>query len=145
MILPLLFYQRSHNVGIEPLLQPLSGEQFHYGTGNVEDCARLDVSTESFWDRDRRLAHFDIKVFSPFAPTYASSSLAQCYHRAELDKRRKYDERIQEVKRGSFSPLVFSSSGGMSPTVTVVYKHIATLISEKRGHPYRHVLYWIRC
>ena len=45
-----------HNVSVEPNLQPLSGEQFHYRSANVEDSARLDVSAESFWDRDRRLA-----------------------------------------------------------------------------------------
>ena len=40
-----------------------------------------------------------------------------------------------EVKRGSFSPLVFSSSGEMGPTAAVIYKCIATLISEKRVIP----------
>ena len=134
-----------HNVSVEPTLQPLSGEQFQYRSANVEDGARLDVSAESFWGRDRRLAYFDIKVFNPLASTYASSPLAQCYRWAELDKKRRYDERIREVERGTFSPLVFSSSGGMGPAATVVYKRIATLISEKRGHPYSHVLYWLRC
>ena len=28
-------------------------------------------------------------LINPFAPTYASSPLAQCYHWAELDKKRK--------------------------------------------------------
>jgi len=35
-----------HNVGIEPTLQALSGEQFHYRSANVEDGARLDVSAD---------------------------------------------------------------------------------------------------
>ena len=74
---------------------------------NVEDGAHLDINLESFWGWDRKLAYFDIKVFNPFASTYASSPLAQCYHHAELDKKRKYDERICEVKRGTFSPLIF--------------------------------------
>ena len=59
---------------------------------------------ESFWGRDRRLTYFDVKVFNPFAFTYASSPL---YRRAELDKKRKYDERIREVERGTFSRLIF--------------------------------------
>ena len=94
-----------HNVSIEPILQPLSGERFYYRSVNVEDGARLDVSAdhESFWGRDRRLAYFDIKVFNPLAATYASSPLALCYHQAELDKKRKYDERVREVERGLFS------------------------------------------
>ena len=32
----------------------------------------------------------------------------------------------------------------MGPTARVVYKRIATLISEKRGHSYSQVLHWIR-
>ena len=74
-----------HNISIEPTLQLLSGEHFQYRSANVEDGARLDVSAESFWGRDRRLAYFDIKVFNPLASNYASSPLGQCYCRAELD------------------------------------------------------------
>ena len=37
-----------HDVAIEPVLQPLSGESFHYATANVEDEARLDVSVQGF-------------------------------------------------------------------------------------------------
>jgi len=45
-------------------LQPLSGEQFHYRTANVEDGVRLDISAESFWGGDRRMAFFEIKVLT---------------------------------------------------------------------------------
>ena len=85
------------------------------------------------------MAFFDVKVFNPLATSYASSPLAQCYRRAELDKRRMYDERVREVERGTFSPLVFSCSGGIGPAATV---RLATLIS---GHPYSQTLFWIRC
>ena len=91
-----------HNVNIEPTLEPLSGKQFQCRFANVEDGAGLDISAESFWGWDRRLAYFDIKVFNPFTSTYASFPLAQCYRQAELDKQRKYDERIYEVERGTF-------------------------------------------
>jgi len=37
-----------HDVAIEPVLQPLSGEPFRSATGNVEDEARLDVSVQGF-------------------------------------------------------------------------------------------------
>ena len=42
----------------EPPLQPLSEEQFHYRSANVKDGAHLDVSAESFWGQDRRMAFF---------------------------------------------------------------------------------------
>ena len=56
-----------------------------------------------------------------------------------------YDERVREVERGTFSPLVFSCSGGIGPAATVVYRRLATSISEKRGQPYSQTLFWIRC
>ena len=134
-----------HNVCIEPSLQPLSGEQFHYRSANIEDGTRLDVSAGNFWGQDRKMAFFDVKVFNPLATSYSSSPLAQCYRRAELDKKRMCDEQIREVERGTFSPLVFSCTGEMGPAATVVYKGLATLISEKRGHLYSQTLFWIRC
>jgi hypothetical protein len=62
------------------------------------------------------------------------TSLSQCYRRNELEKRRAYDERIREVEHGKFSPLVFSTAGGVGATANVVY--IASLIAEKHGKPY---------
>ena len=41
---------------------------------------------------------------------------------------------LKMVIRGSKGSLAFSSSGGMGPTATIVYKHnIAILIAEKRS------------
>ena len=108
-----------HSVGIEPTLQPLTGEQFSYRSANVEDGARLDVVAEGFWDH-RQKAYFNVKVFNPLAPTYSSTSLPQCYRRAELEKRRMYEDRIREVEYGSFTPLIFSCSGGMGPLATII-------------------------
>jgi len=80
-------------------------------------------------------------VFNPFAPTHCSVSLIQCYRRAELEKKRKYEERICEVEHGTFSPLVFSYTGGVGPLTTVVYKRMATQLSEKSGQSYSNTLY----
>ena len=132
-----------HSVGVEPTLQPLTGEQFSYRSANVEDGARLDVVAEGFWNH-RQKPYFDVKVFNPLAPTYSSSSLPQCYRRAELEKRRMYEERIREIEHGSFTPLVFSCSGGMGPLATIVYKRLASMISEKSGQTYNMTLYWMR-
>ena len=74
-----------HNVRIEPSLQPLSGEHFHYRSANIEDGARLDISAESFGGQDKKMAFFDVKVFNPLAASYSSSPLAQCYCRARRE------------------------------------------------------------
>ena len=84
-----------------------------------------------FWGRDRQCTFFDVRVFNPFTQSYHNTPLAQCYRRKELEKRRTYDERVREIEHGSFSPLVFTTSGGKGTTATVVYKRIASMISEK--------------
>ena len=124
------------NVGIEPTLQPLGDEHLRHRTAIREDGARLDIVAENFWGRDRQNAFFDVRVFNPYAQSHRSSTLAQCYRRNEQEKKRSYEERVREVEHGSFSPLIFSTSGGLGPIATVVYKRIASLIAEKRDQPY---------
>ena len=133
------------NVGIEPTLQPLGDEHLRHRTAIREDGARLDIVAENFWGRDRQNAFFDVRVFNPYAQSHRSSTLAQCYRRNEQEKKRSYEERVREVEHGSFSPLIFSTSGGLGPIATVVYKRIASLIAEKRDQPYSRTLFWLRC
>ncbi len=134
-----------HNVGIEPELQPLTGERFDLRSANVEDGARLDVRAESFWGRDRQCAFFDVRVFNPLAHTYRNIPLTSSYRRNEQEKRRRYDQRVREVEHGSFSPLVFSATGGMGPTAKVVYKKLASMIATKHDKPYSQTINWLRC
>ena len=125
------------------LCKPLSRELFRFRSANTEDGAHLDVAN-GFWERGQN-AYFDVKVFNPFAPTHCSVSLPQCYRCAELEKKRKYEKTVREVEHGSFLPLVFSCTGGMGPLATVVFKQIATLLSEKHGQSYSKTLYWLKC
>ena len=134
-----------HGVGIEPTLQPVTDEQLSLRTVNREDGARLDIVADNFWGRDRQHAFFDVRVFNPFAQSHRNTSLPQCYRRNELEKKRAYDERVREIEHGSFSPLVFSTSGGMGTTATVVYKRIASMLSEKQDQSYSKTMHWIRC
>ena len=50
-----------------------------------------------------------------------------------------------EIERASFSFLVFSTSGGMGTTATVVYKRFASILSDKHNQPYSKMLYWLCC
>ena len=43
------------------------------------------------------------------------------------------------------SPSFFSTSGGMGPTVNVVYKRVASTIAQKHDKTYSKILHWIRC
>ena len=77
---------------------------------------------------------FDIRVFNPSAQSHRNTLLAPCYRCNEM-KKRVYDERVRVIKHGSFSPLVFSTSGVMGTTTAVVYKRIASSIFEKHDKP----------
>ena len=134
-----------HGVGTEPNLQPVNEERFKHKIANREDGARLDIVAVDFWGKDRLCAFFDIRVFNPFAQSYRNTYLSQCYRQNELEKKRIYDERVREIEHGSFSPLVFSTSGGMGTTATVVFKRIASMIARKQDKPYSKVTHWIRC
>ena len=37
---------------------------------------------------------------------------------------------MRDMERGSFTPIVFSSSGGMGKAATVMYRHLANLLSD---------------
>ena len=133
------------NVGIEPPLQSLTGESLSYRTSNIEDGARLDVAANGFWECGDQRAFFDIRVFNPIAPSHLNSSLSNCYRKNEQEKKRAYDERVRHIEHGVFSPLVFSTAGGMGPVAIVVYKRLASLISDKYKKSYSQVMRWIRC
>ena len=139
-----LMSQVCHSVGVEPSLQPVTGEQLQHRTANREDGARLDVVARNFWGQDGQRAFFDVRVFNPYAPCYQNSTQAQRYRKNELEKKRAYDERVREIEHGSFSPLVFSAVGGMGTTATIVYKRLASLLAEKQGRSYSSTLHWLR-
>ena len=89
------------NVEVEPLLTPLTGENFQYRTANTDDQARLDVSARGVWTRGSK-AFFDVRVFNPLAPSYQGQTLSAAHKSNENEKKRKYRERIQNVEHGSF-------------------------------------------
>ena len=134
-----------HNVAVEPHLQPLTGETLRGASAIRQEGARIDVPADGFWGSRFERAFFDVRVFNPFAPSNRSSSLSACYRNHENVKKRGYEQRIREVERGTFSPLVFLSTGGMGRAAVVTYKWLASLIAAKRDEPYSRTLGWIRC
>jgi len=132
-------------VQVEPTLQPITGEHFDHATLNTEDGARLDISMNGFWGGKCEKSYVDVKVFNPHAPTNRSSAPRSIYRRHENIKKRTYEARIREVEHATFTPLIFSATGGMADQAIVFYKRLASLISEKRNDHYAIVMGWIRC
>lgn len=100
------------NVEVEPPPKPLTGETFSHRTANVEDSARLNVKAQDFRGSDRQCVHFDVKVFNLQASTNRTQTIAVSYRCHEKEKGRAYVKRGVEVENGSFTPIVFSSTGG---------------------------------
>ena len=82
----------------------------------------------------------DVQIFNPNAVSYQNLQPETCFKRHEQEKCRQYDQRVREVEHASFSPLVFSTSGGMGRSTMKVYKRLAHLLSVKRDESYNHVI-----
>ena len=130
------------DVKVEPQLLPVTGEVLPAGT-NVADGARSDVSAVGLWHPMNR-AFIDVLVFNPHAPSNAVASLKQTYIRHENDKKRSYLARILQVEKGTFSPAVFSCSGGASPETSQLLKAIAEKMSVKRKENYSITINFLR-
>ena len=76
--------------------------------------------------------------------SYASKPLKSVLKAAETEKITKYGDRIIQVEKGSFVPLVFSTNGAMGEQCSRVQKQLAKLICEKKGDSYSVVINHIR-
>ena len=132
-------------MAIEPPLQELSGEELLGATANRDSGARLDIVADGFWGTSRERIYFDVRVFNPYATSNRQSSLSSTYRSHEKEKKRLYLQRIRDVEHSSFSPLVFSSTGGMAKEASIFYKRMASLLSEKHGQTYSTTMAWLRC
>jgi hypothetical protein len=101
----------------EPPFQPLPGVIILPRSANKQEDARVDIKTIGLWRR-RQSAFFDVRVFHPNAPSYRDKSVAALFRKHELDKTRKYGDRMREVENSSFTPLVFSTTGGATGETT---------------------------
>ena len=59
-------------------------------------------------------AFVDVRIFNPFVPSNAASSLSACYKKHENTKKRAYGQKIREIEHASFTAVVMSVTGGLS-------------------------------
>ena len=107
---------------------------------NVFMCTNLIFSFSFSF----HFTYFDVRITYPNAPSNRSKNLTQLYETQEKEKKRKYEERVIEVEKGSFCPLIFSTSGGMGPMCTKHHKRVAQMISLKRNESYADIMRFIR-
>ena len=83
-------------------------------------------------------------MFNPFARSYVTSPIGTTYRRHERAKVREYEQRVREIERASFTPLVFSATGGMAPRAKVFYKKLSDLLAVQRKDNYSHTIALVR-
>ena len=127
---------------VEPPLRPVTGEIFRNKI--IEgDEARLDIKARGFW-RKGQMNYFDIRVTNINTNSQIHQPSEKIYQKHEKEKKRKYGSRIMEIEHGTFTPLIYSITGGMGPECSIFHKHLANRIAEKTGNKYEKVLTLIR-
>ena len=130
------------DVKTEPPLIPLTNERFPPST-NTSESARLDISARGVWNAMDK-SFFDIRVFHPGSTSNSTMTPPQMYRKHEEEKKRTYNKRIIDVEKSTFTPLVFSTTGGMGKEAESFHKRLATLISNKRNILYSEAMSYIR-
>ena len=128
------------DVKIEPKLIPVTRDDIR---GNVQEKARLDVSAVGLWTPCEK-SFLDIRVSHPNADTYMSKPLSDVYSVNEMEKKNEYGDRVRNCERGTFSPMIFTTTGGMGPECERVNKRIAELLAKKKNEQYQFVISYIR-
>ena len=105
----------------EPSLQPVLNREGYQETAILDDDARLDVRARGFW-RDGQNAYFDVRITNVDSASQRNSSLKSVLRKHEMEKKRNYNRRVMEVEHGTFTPLVFSTSGVMAHECSIFPK-----------------------
>ena len=130
------------DVQTEPGLLPVNN--YHLPSGTLlGDQARLDISARSVWNVLER-AFFDVRVFHAHAPTNASKPVPAMYISHENEKKRMYNARVLQIERGTFTPLVFSTSGGIGKEAERLVKRLAQKMEASSGQKYSDAVSFLR-
>ena len=84
-------------------------------------------------------------MFHPNAHSYRNTSIPSVYRCHEQQKKREYGDHVREVELASFTPLVFSTTGGMGKETVTFYRCLSELLSRHNTMTYSSTLAWLRC
>jgi len=129
------------DVKIEPELLPIGARSI--ASTNTSEKARLDVSAVGIWSLMER-TFLDVRIVHPNAPSHMGKDIDKIYKQNEDEKKRTYNQRIIQVEKATFTPLVFSTTGGMASECTMFHKKVAELIAMKTKEEYSHVMNHLR-
>ena len=118
------------DVEVEPVLLPFENESLRYKSANQYTEARLDIKVRGFWTGQQE-KKFDIWVTHPKDKLLTLSEIQAQLVRNEQEKKRQYSQRVVNVNRGVFTPLVFSTSGVIGRECDVFLKTLGSEICSK--------------
>ena len=131
-----------HNVQTEPELLSITQDD-PIRIGNTAEKARCDVAGVGVWGAYEK-TFLDIRIMHPNSQSYLNKPVKDVYALHEQKKKRLYNERVLQVERGSFTPIVGSTFGGWGKEAERHHKRIATLIAAKKNEEYADVMNYIR-
>ena len=132
------------DIEIEPGLQEVEGEQFTTKSTLTGEQARTDIRARGFY-RPGQHAFFDVKVVNPNSDSYMDMTTKKVYERAESQKKNAYNERILNIEHGSFTPLIFTVTGGIGPQARTFIRLLCNKISYKTRQNYNNVTNFFKC
>ena len=131
------------DVESEPPLKPVTNKTGYIATANLEDGARLDVRARGFW-RDGQNAFFDVRVTNADCASQQNSSVKAVLRKHENLKKNEYNRRVMEVEHGTFTPLIFTTTGVMGHECSIYHKNLAEKISQKKNERYSDIMRYLR-
>ena len=72
----------------------------------------------------------------PNAHSYRDLTPRQIYNKHENEEKRQYAEKVMEIEQGTFTPLVFTTTGGMVDECVKYHSRLEGLIANKKGVSY---------
>ena len=129
------------DVRVEPELLPVGNSTV--GSSTTGEKSRLDVSAVGIWSPMER-TFMDVKIVHPNAPSHKNKDLNQIFKESETKKKHKYNQRVMQVEKATFTPLIFSTTGGMASECIKFHKKVAVLVSNKTKEEYSHVMNHLR-
>ena len=122
------------------LMQPLTGKRLALRSANSEDGHSCKGLLEQITG-----CIFRRSDFLPNAPSNRSTNISSAYRKHELLKKKEYGKHVRDIERGVFTPIVFTTTGGMGREAATFYKRLADMITGKQQKPYSTVMGWLRC
>ena len=110
--------------------KPLTGKELCERSAITTDEARCDVSARGFWSAGQ-VAFLDVRVFNPNANRYVKPEPQENLQINKNERKRAYNERVQEIEHGSFTHIVMSTTGGMARECSKLYSCLSEMIAEK--------------